>query len=61
MGKEFNWRDEVPEGWVPLIEADEWLRESFDEYSNEYEPVPAFLIQDLRGGNNERQRPISAI
>ncbi len=61
MGKEFNWRDEVPEGWVPLIEADEWLRESFDEFSNEYEPVPAFLIQDLRGGNMERLRPICAL
>lgn len=40
MDKEFNWRDEVPDAWVPLIEADEWLRESFDEFSDEYEPAP---------------------
>ena len=37
-----NWRDEVPEEWAPLIEADEWLRESFDEFTAEYEPVPVF-------------------
>ena len=50
MSAKFDWRKEVPESWVPLIEADDWLRESFDEFTYEYEPVPEFLIQDLRGG-----------
>ena len=31
MADDFDWRDEVPEAWVPLIEADGWLRESFEE------------------------------
>jgi len=61
MADDFNWRDEVPEEWAPLIEADEWLRESFDEFTAEYEPVPVFLIQDLRGGELERLRPILAL
>lgn len=61
MADDFNWRDEVPEEWAPLIEADEWLRESFNEFSSEYEPVPEFLIQDLRGGQLERLRPICAL
>lgn len=61
MADDFDWRDEVPEAWVPLIEADEWLRESFDEFADRYEPVPEFLIQDLRGGELERLRPICAL
>ena len=61
MSAKFDWRKEVPESWVPLIEADDWLRESFDEFTYEYEPVPEFLIQDLRGGELERLRPICAL
>lgn len=56
-------REYLPEDWLPLIEADPLLREIFEEhpYDLEQEAVPPFLIQELRGGNLERLRPILAL
>lgn len=56
-------REYLPEGWLPLIEADPVLKEIFEEhdYHLEQDAVPPFLIQELRGGNLERLRPILAL
>ena len=56
-------REYLPEGWIEPIQQDPLLKEIFDEheYDLEMEAVPPFLIQDLRGGNLERLRPILAL
>lgn len=56
-------REYLPEDWLPLIEADPVLREIFEEhpYDLEQEAVPPFLIQELRGGDLGRLRPILAL
>ena len=56
-------REYLPEGWTELIQQDPVLKEIFDEheYELEDEAVPPFLIQDLRGGELERLRPILAL
>lgn len=53
----------LPEAWVPLIQGDPVLWDLFSEhdYSLEEEPVPPFLIQELRGGNLDHLRPILAL
>ena len=56
-------REYLPEGWIEPIQQDPLLKEIFEEheYDLEMEAVPPFLIQDLRGGNLERLRPILAL
>lgn len=56
-------REYLPDGWTELIQQDPLLLEIFEEheYDLEMEAVPPFLIQDLRGGNLERLRPILAL
>ena len=53
-------REYLPDGWTEIIQQDPVLKEVFEEheYDLEMEAVPPFLIQDLRGGNLERLRPI---
>ena len=56
-------REYLPESWLEPIQQDPVLREIFEEheYDLEQEAVPPFLIQDLRGGNLKRLRPILAL
>ena len=56
-------REYLPDGWTELIQQDPVLKEIFDEheYDLENEAVPPFLIQELRGGDMERLRPILAL
>lgn len=56
-------REYLPDGWTELIQQDPLLKEIFDEheYDLEMEAVPPFLIQELRGGNLDRLRPILAL
>ena len=56
-------REYLPDGWTELIQQDPVLMEIFDEheYDLEDEAVPPFLIQDLRGGEINRLRPILAL
>lgn len=56
-------REYLPDGWTELIQQDPVLKEIFDEheYDLEQEAVPPFLIQDLRGGEINRLRPILAL
>ncbi len=56
-------REYLPESWLPLIGQDPVLSEVFEEheYDLEGEAVPPFLIQELRGGNLERLRPILSL
>lgn len=55
-----EYREHLPESWLPLIDGDPLLSEIFSQhdYNLEQEAVPPFLIQELRGGNLERLRPI---
>ena len=56
-------REYLPDGWTEIIQQDPVLKEIFEEheYDLEMEAVPPFLIQDLRGGNLERLRPILSL
>jgi hypothetical protein len=56
-------REYLPEGWIAPIQNDPVLREIFEEheYDLEQEAVPPFLIQELRGGEMERLRPILSL
>ena len=56
-------REHLPKGWTELIQQDPLLKEIFDEheYDLEQEAVPPFLIQELRGGDLDRLRPILAL
>ena len=56
-------REYLPDGWTELIQQDQVLKEIFDEheYDLENEAVPPFLMQELRGGDMERLRPILAL
>jgi len=56
-------REYLPDGWTELIEQDPVLLDIFKEhrYDLEYEAVPPFLIQDLRGGELGRLRPILSL
>lgn len=56
-------REYLPDGWIEPIQQDPLLKEIFEEheYDLEMEAVPPFLIQELRGGNLERLRPILAL
>lgn len=56
-------REYLPENWLPVLEADPVLWEIFSEheYDLEQEAVPPFLIQELRGGNLERLRPLLSL
>lgn len=56
-----QWREFLPEKWLGAIDQDPVLEVMFSDFSDEYEPVPPFLIQDLRGGNLEHLRPICAL
>ena len=56
-------REYLPEGWIAPIQNDPVLWEIFEEheYDLEQEAVPPFLIQELRGGNIDRLRPILSL
>ncbi len=56
-------RKYLPKGWAEPIQNDPILWECFSqqEYDLEQEAVPPFLMQDLRGGNIERLRPILSL
>lgn len=56
-------REYLPESWLEPIQNDPVLWDIFSEheYDLEEEAVPPFLIQELRGGNMERLRPILAL
>lgn len=58
-----EYREHLPESWLPLIDCDPLLADIFSEhdYDLEQEAVPPFLIQELRGGNIEHLRPILAL
>lgn len=56
-------RKYLPESWIEPIQNDPVLWDIFSEheYDLEQEAVPPFLIQDLRGGDLERLRPILSL
>jgi hypothetical protein len=56
-------REYLPDGWTEIIQQDPVLKEIFEEheYDLEMEAVPPFLIQELRGGDLDRLRPILAL
>lgn len=58
-----EYREHLPESWLPLIDGDPLLSGIFSEhdYNLEKEAVPPFLIQELRGGDMERLRPILSL
>ncbi len=51
---------DLPEKWIGIIEADELLRELWGEHESEYEAVPEFLFQAVRG-EMYRLKPIFAL
>lgn len=52
-----TYHKDLPKSWIEIIEKDEILKELFAEYFSEYEPVPEFLFQELRG-DLDRIKPI---
>lgn len=55
-----TYHKDLPSSWIEIIEKDEVLKELFTEYHSEYEAVPEFLFQMLRG-NIEKLKPIFAL
>lgn len=56
-------RKYLPDSWTEIIQQDPLLIEIFEEYEcySEYEAIPPFLFQELRGGNIEHLRPIFSL
>lgn len=55
-----TYHKDLPEKWIEIIEKDEVLKEIWDDHYSEYEAVPEFLFQALRGDMG-RLKPIFAL